>query len=229
MLRAMKPDTQRNMKRNMYALLLAAGMLLACALSAPGARAGDAAAERYVAELVSRAVAILDDEETPEDERREAFGALLVENVDMRRLPAFLLGQYARLPDDAQKQEYLRLLQEFTTRIYFVRLQEYAGDSIEITGSRDKNDGREVVVTGTIRLRDRDKPLSLDWWLLRRPSADGGADSFHVFDVRVAGIWLAQEQRSGFVSVIRNNQGSFDALLSHLRRQIDARAAAGAP
>ena len=214
------------MKRDMRAILLAAWMLLACGLSAAVARADDAAAEGYVADLVARAVAILDDRESPEEERRAAFRSLLVENVDMRRLPAFLLGQYARLPDDGQKQEYLRLLQEFTTRIYFVRLQEYAGDSIRITGSRDKNKGREVVVTGTIRLRDRDKPLSLDWWLLRRPSADGGADSFRVFDVRVAGIWLAQEQRSGFVSVIRNNQGSFDALLAHLRRQIDARSAA---
>ena len=215
------------MRRHLCAnLLLAAWAALAFGLSTVQARADDKPAERFVMQLVSQAVEILADQEQPEDERREAFRALLLDNVDMRRLPAFLLGQYARLPDDSQKQEYLQLLQEFTTRIYFVRLQEYADDSIQVTGSRDKNKGREVVVTGSIRLRDRDKPLSLDWWLLRQPGEDGAADSFRVFDVRVAGIWLAQEQRSGFVSVIRNNQGSFDALLSHLRRQIDARAVA---
>lgn len=215
------------MRRHLCAtLLLAAWAALAFGLLTAQARADDKPAERFVMQLVGQAVDILADQQQPEDERREAFRALLLENVDMRRLPAFLLGQYARLPDDSQKQEYLHLLQEFTTRIYFVRLQEYADDSIQVTGSRDKNNGREVVVTGSIRLRDRDKPLSLDWWLLRQPGEDGAADSFRVFDVRVAGIWLAQEQRSGFVSVIRNNQGSFDALLSHLRRQIDARAVA---
>lgn len=196
-------------------------------LVATHAYAENAAAEEYVEGLVATAVQILSDSEISDERRQATFEDFLFENVDMRRLPAFLLGQYARLPTDEQKTDYLNLLQEFMTRIYLVRLQEFADDTIEVTGSRDRKEGREVVVTGTIQLPNRAQPLSLDWWLLRQEQDDGSSE-FHVFDVRVAGIWLAQEQRSGFVSVIRNNQGSFDSLLDHLRKQIDSQPAAPA-
>ena len=185
------------------------------------------AAEKYVEGLIATAIQVLSDAETSDERKQAIFEDFLIENVDMKRLPAFLLGQYARLPTDEEKADYLNLLQEFMTRIYVVRLQEYTDDTIVITGSRSRKEGREVVVTGTIQLPDRAQPLSLDWWLLRREQDDGSSE-FRVFDVRVAGIWLAQEQRSGFVSVIRNNQGSFDALLQHLRKQIDSQATASA-
>lgn len=183
----------------------------------------DAAAERYVEALVAQAVAILKDEEKEDAEKQQAFQMLLRENVDRRRLPAFLLGQYARLPDDAQKRAYLELLERFMARIYFVRLRDYADEPIRVTGSRVRKNGREVVVVGQIRLRGRDEPLSLDWWLLRQGEEAG--DGFRVFDVRVGGIWLAQEQRSGFASVIRQNQQSFDAFLGHLREEVGEPAA----
>ena len=196
-------------------------------LVATHAYAEDAAAEKYVEGLIATAIQVLSDAETSDERKQAIFEDFLIENVDMKRLPAFLLGQYARLPTDEEKADYLNLLQEFMTRIYVVRLQEYTDDTIVITGSRSRKEGREVVVTGTIQLPDRAQPLSLDWWLLRREQDDGSSE-FRVFDVRVAGIWLAQEQRSGFVSVIRNNQGSFDALLQHLRKQIDSQATASA-
>lgn len=207
---------------------LRAGVLLVAAvvfgLVATQTRAENTVAEGYVEGLIATAVEILSDTEISDGRRQAAFQDFLTDNVDMKRLPAFLLGQYARLPTNEQKVDYLNLLQEFMTRIYLVRLQQYADDTIKVTGSRDRKNGREVVVTGTIQLPNRAQPLSLDWWLLQQKQ-DDGTSKFHVFDVRVAGIWLAQEQRSGFVSVIRNNQGSFDALLRHLRKQIDSQVA----
>lgn len=196
-------------------------MVFAFGLAATHTRAEDAAAEKYVEDLVATAVEILSDSDISDGHRQATFEDFLNENVDMKRLPAFLLGQYARLPNDEQKHDYLNLLREFMTRIYIVRLQQYTDDDISVVGSRSKNKGREVIVTGTIQLPKREQPLSLDWWLLRQEQ-DDGTSKFRIFDVRVAGIWLAQEQRSGFVSVIRNNQGSFDALLQHLRKQIDS-------
>lgn len=210
---------------------LRAGVFLVAAVVfgvvATQTRAENTAAEEYVEGLIATAVEILSDTDISDERRQTEFENFLTDNVDMRRLPAFLLGQYARLPTDEQKVDYLNLLQEFMTRIYLVRLQQYADDTIKVTGARDRKNGREVVVTGTIQLPNRAQPLSLDWWLLRQEQ-DDGTPKFHVFDVRVAGIWLAQEQRSGFVSVIRNNQGSFDALLRHLRKQIDSHASAQA-
>jgi phospholipid transport system substrate-binding protein len=57
-------------------------------------------------------------------------------------------------------------------------------------------------------------PIDIDWWL--RLEKDG---SFALFDVRVLGVWMAQEQRDSFASVLKNNKGNMNALLDHLRKQ----------
>jgi len=69
-------------------------------------------------------------------------------------------------------------------------------------------------VQSEIRFTNGREPVSVDWWLIKK---DGG---YKIFDVNVVGVWLAQEQRSAFTSVIRNNGGNFDALLAHLSTQI---------
>jgi len=44
--------------------------------------------------------------------------------------------------------------------------------------------------------------------------------SFTLFDVRVLGVWMAQEQRDSFSSVLKNNKGDIDTLLEHIRQQV---------
>jgi len=43
----------------------------------------------------------------------------------------------------------------------------------------------------------------------------------------VLGVWMAQEQRDAFASVLKNNKGDINALLEHLRKQISADTAEG--
>ncbi|MEC7155180.1 MAG: ABC transporter substrate-binding protein, partial [Pseudomonadota bacterium] len=61
------------------------------------------------------------------------------------------------------------------------------------------------------------QPIAVDWWLYREKD-----DSFSLFDVRVIGVWMAQEQRDSFASVLKNNRGDIYALLGHIRKQIKA-------
>jgi len=51
--------------------------------------------------------------------------------------------------------------------------------------------------------------------------------SFTLFDVRVLGVWMAQEQRDSFASVLKNNRGDINALLNHLRSKISSDAENG--
>ena len=44
--------------------------------------------------------------------------------------------------------------------------------------------------------------------LVALPRKDG---SFSLFDVRVIGVWMAQEQRDSFASVLKNNRGDISA------------------
>lgn len=197
----------------------AAVLALALMAFSPSAKA-DEAAEAFVAELGGKAIEILGDEDMTSQETEASFRTLLLEAMDIRRVGLFALGQYARLPTKEEKETYFDLLGEFIVKVYLGRLTGYSDQEFIVTSSTEKGKkGREVIVDSRIEFADGREPLKVDWWLLR--NKDG---SFKVFDVNVAGIWMAQEQRGAFSSHIRNNGGKFEALLVHLRAQTQAAA-----
>lgn len=198
---------------NISAALAAAFAVVLLAFAQPAK--ADEAAEAFVAELGGKAIEILGNEELTPEQTEENFRTLLLDAMDIRRVGLFALGQYARLPTKEEKAAYFDLLGEFIVKVYLGRLTGYSDQEFLVTSSKEKGKkGREVIVDSRIEFADGREPLAVDWWLLR--NKDG---SFKVFDVNVAGIWMAQEQRGTFSSHIRNNGGKFEALLAHLRAQ----------
>ncbi|GAA6154918.1 MlaC/ttg2D family ABC transporter substrate-binding protein [Pyruvatibacter sp. HU-CL02332] len=195
------------------AAIAAAFALALLSFSAPAK--ADEAAEAFVAELGGKAIEILSNEELTPEETEANFRTLLLDAMDIRRVGLFALGQYARLPTKEERTTYFDLLGEFIVKVYLGRLTGYSDQEFVVTSSKEKGKkGREVIVDSRIDFGEGREPLTVDWWLLR--NKDG---SFKVFDVNVAGIWMAQEQRGAFSSHIRNNGGKFEALLAHLRAQ----------
>ncbi|MBL4863726.1 MAG: ABC transporter substrate-binding protein [Rhodobiaceae bacterium] len=198
------------------ALSLVVGAL---ALTSPANAQRDDAAESFVNKLASEAIEILGRESLSPTDREAAFRVLFVGNMDVPRIGAFALGQYVRTPTPEQKTEYLRLVENFIVKVYATRLSDYTNQVFNILSSQPKgNRGTEVIVTSQIEFATGRAPVPVEWWLLR----DGG--SFKVFDVKVVGIWMAQEQRSSFISVIRNHNGDFDSLLTHIAERIGEQA-----
>lgn len=173
----------------------------------------DNAPETFVNEVSERAIGIISDQAASLQQREEAFRDLLRETADLDRIAVFALGQYRTTPNEAQREEYRQLVENFVVKVYVTRLSDYNNEKLHVTGSQTRGDN-QAIVKSEIRFTGGRQPVNVDWWLIR----DG--DSYKIFDVNVVGIWLAQEQRSTFSSVIRNNNGNFDALLEHLRAQI---------
>ncbi len=191
----------------------------ALVLAGPANAQRDEAAEGFVYRLASEAIAILGREDLSPADREASFRVLFVGNMDVPRIGAFALGQYVRMPTPEQKTEYLRLVEEFIVKVYATRLSDYTNQVFNILSSQPKGSrGKEIIVTSQIEFTTGRAPVPVEWWLLR----DG--DSFKVFDVKVVGIWMAQEQRSSFISVIRNHNGDFGALLTHIEARIGEKA-----
>lgn len=184
------------------------------ASNAPALAAGDPAAEAFVTKVSERAIDIISDKSASQSEREAAFGKLLDETADMPRIAAFALGQYLRLPTAEQKDEYLKLVHAFVVKVYVTRLSDYHNEKLVITGSKPKGD-KQALVDSQINFTNGREPVKVTWWLVKDANGD-----YKIFDVNVVGIWLAQEQRSSFSSVIANHNGEFSALLSHLKAQI---------
>ena len=153
-------------------------------------------------------------------EREEGFTELLAEKANMRRIARFTLGQYVRKVSKEDFATFQDLLDQMIVKVYANRLKDYSDERVIVGKARNKK--RNFIVDSKIEFANGRDPISIDWWLVREK--DG---RFTLFDVRVLGVWMAQEQRASFSSVLQNNKGDINALLDHLRKQISGSVAAG--
>jgi len=173
-----------------------------------------AKAQAFVTSLADDAITILSTETTRAG-REAKFAKLLDERANMRRIARFTLGQFGRKISKEDFAKFEKLLGEFIVKVYANRLGEYSDEKVMVGKAQAKK--KNVIVDSRIEFANGRDPIDIDWWL--RLEKDG---SMTLFDVRVLGVWMAQEQRDAFASVLKNNKGDINALLEHLRKQIKA-------
>jgi phospholipid transport system substrate-binding protein len=209
--------TARSFTRAAFlAALAGAGLVLA----APAAHAArDQAAEQYVQENASRALATLGDRDMGASQRQQAFARLMAEFADMRGISVYVLGRYgAQLRSDATlRGEWQRTFQDYAIATYEDRLGRFSGSAIRVTGSRI-NSGGTVDVTSEVTPRGQTRPMRVQWRLRR------AGDAWKVFDVQLAfeggnAIWLGAQQQMDFMALLDQNDGDIQALMTRLRGQ----------
>ena len=137
------------------------------------------------------------------------FRALLRQSADIPTIALFSLGPYRRNLPSNDRSEYYRLVEDYISAVFAAHAHELKGEDLKVTGSREVSDS--VIVTSAFTAADgRNVPVT--WRLVK----SGGG--FKVFDVNVQGIWLATTQKTNFLSVLKKNNGDFNALLAYLRK-----------
>lgn len=195
------------------ALMLSLAVGLAAPAWAEDRAADEARAKIFVTDMADEAITILKTQTTREA-REAGFRKLLNERANMRRIARFTLGAFARKISDEDFATYQELLNELIIKVYANRLSEYGNEQVVVGRSQSKK--KNFIVKSQIEFDNGRQPIDVDWWLYREK--DG---SFTLFDVRVIGVWMAQEQRDSFASVLKNNRGDISALLGHIRTQIE--------
>ena len=195
------------------ALMLSLAVGLAAPAWAEDRAADEARAKIFVTDMADEAITILKTQ-TAREAREAGFRKLLNERANMRRIARFTLGAFARKISDEDFATYQELLNELIIKVYANRLGEYGNEQVVVGRSQSKK--KNFIVKSQIEFDNGRQPIDVDWWLYREK--DG---SFTLFDVRVIGVWMAQEQRDSFASVLKNNRGDISALLGHIRTQIE--------
>jgi phospholipid transport system substrate-binding protein len=195
--------------------IITAFVLWAFMLTPGAAQEADLAkAQAFVMALADDAIEILSTEKTRAG-REAKFATLLNERANIRRIARFTLGQFGRKISKEDFASFEKLLGQFIVKVYANRLGEYSDEKVMVGKAQAKK--KNVIVESRIEFANGRDPIDIDWWL--RLEKDG---SMTLFDVRVLGVWMAQEQRDAFASVLKNNKGDINALLDHLRKQISS-------
>ncbi len=142
-----------------------------------------------------------------------AINKLVDENilpyVDFQRMTRMAVGPQWRNATSEQKQEIQSLFRQLLIAVYSGALKEAADYKLEMARNNFETNDRLVIVRTKLSASQRD-PIQLDYRLLK--NKDG---SWKIFDVNVGGVWLVENYRSQFASVISN--GGLNNLIKQLR------------
>jgi phospholipid transport system substrate-binding protein len=185
--------------------------LVATAAPSHAARGADLSpAERFASQAGNQAVATARAGGT-EAQLTNRFRTLLRRYSNVSSVASFSLGKYARELPAGRRAEFNRLVEDFTARLFAAYAGSFAGHQIEVLRSNPRT-ANDIVVDSRIVFADNRNPSPVKWLVSKRR---GG---YIVYDVNVQGVWLSLYIRSKFVSILKQNNGDFDALFAFLRQ-----------
>jgi phospholipid transport system substrate-binding protein len=191
-------------------LLTALALLVYTGSSAVPSNAVGADASAFMSELWTRAVEIL-GKKVPQTERLTRFRELFQADFDGPGIARFVLGRYWRSASSEEREEFLKLFEDYVVFVYGTRLSSFNGETFKVRGSRADEGG--VVVATDILSPGGEGPMKVDWRLV----TDNGA--FKINDVIIEGISMMVTQRSEFASVIQRHGGQVSGLLALMREK----------
>jgi len=184
-------------------------------VSANAAHAGDASAQVFIEGLADEAVQALTAEGVSREQRIDRFRELLNHNFDVPVIGKWVLGRYWRTATDAEKEEYLKLFEDYVVITYVERFDQYSGEVIKVVKSVS-DPGKDALVFSEIHRPTGGEPIRIDWRVRSH------SDIYKIIDVYVEGISMSQSQRKEFTSVIRANGGTVAGLLGVLRKKVES-------
>lgn len=132
--------------------------------------------------------------------------AKVMPHVNFQRMTSAAVGRYWR---SATPEQQKRLQEEFKillVRTYSGALTQVKDQTVALKPMRSQPTDNEVVVRTEVR--GGGEPIQLDYRL------EKAADSWKIYDVNVAGVWLVEQYRNSFAQEIGAN--GVDSLISKL-------------
>jgi phospholipid transport system substrate-binding protein len=188
--------------------LLAA--VLAVAVLAPVLAA--ASPEETVRTTADGALQILADKALSNTQKTDRLADLLDGVSDFETTSKLVLARGWKELSEEQRKEFQDLLRDYLIARYRARVDDYAGETVEIIGGRTEARGDYTVHT-RIKGGGRPEPIVVDYRLRK-----DAAGTWRVIDIIGEGISLISNLRSQFQSML--SRGGPEKLMKTLRDKI---------
>ena len=179
-------------------LLATTILVLFTGLSSAFPAAADTGPAEFVRTLGNEALGVI-RADMPPAQKQAFFHQLLQQNFDLPGIARFVLGPHWRTASEPEKQEFLRLFEDYIVRVYSERFAQYRGETLRVTGSRADPEG--ALVTSEIVSPAGRPPIKIDWRLTAR---DG---LYKISDVIIDGVSMGATERSEVAAMIQRSGG----------------------
>ncbi|MGB8366551.1 MAG: phospholipid-binding protein MlaC [Rhizomicrobium sp.] len=183
-------------------------------LAAPEPATAATPAEAFVEANIQTGLAILQDKNLSETDRRTRVHDFLLALLDTRRIGLYALGPAQKSASPADLDAYIDAFRDFMVASYVSRLSGYDGQTLNVTGSVEHGPGDYVVSAQLADPSDPPGSAPLPEIDLRVVDENG---KFFVVDASIEGIWLAVAQHDDFGGFLKQHDGNVAALTAYLK------------
>ena len=163
----------------------------------------------FVQNTVNRASQIL-SKNISRDEKINELKNIAKETVDIRGVGFYSLGSARKNLDDNEKQQYLKLFENYFLKSFSSRLAEYTDPEIEVKGKKFLNEKYTIVNSVLVATSNRPE-VNIDWRVYTKNPSNPV-----IRDLIIEGLSLARTQKEEFASILNSNDGDINALFKSL-------------
>lgn len=147
-------------------------------------------------------------------ERRAAVRRVADEIFDFEEIARRSLGRYWLPLSEAQRTEFVDLLEDLLERSYIPKIELYGGEKIIYGGERVDGD---LATLGTKIITKNGNAVPIDYRLLKH------GERWMIYDIRIDGISLVLNYRTQFNKIIQAS--GYHGLVEKMKSKRDERAA----
>ncbi|MDA9624522.1 ABC transporter substrate-binding protein [Pelagibacteraceae bacterium] len=165
----------------------------------------------FVTELVGDAVKILSDKSINKEDKAKSIKKIALENVDIKALGLYTLGDVRKNLDQSILEEYDKLFEKYFLKSLTSRLTDYSSNKFEVLGAEQKS-AKYTIVQSKIMASNDQPEIKIDWRIYTKDPLKP-----LIRDLIVEGLSLARTQREEFASILSSNNNDIDFLFKKLR------------
>jgi phospholipid transport system substrate-binding protein len=167
----------------------------------------------FVNELVVDALQILKNKDFQDSEKKQKIKEIAVENVDIKALGLYTLGDIRKSLDDEKLKKYHQVFEEYFLKSLTSRLTDYSSQKFEVVGFEKKSAKYTIVQS---KLFGSETPeIKVDWRIYTK-----NPDKPLIRDLIVEGLSLARTQKEEFASILTSNNNDINILFNKLEEFI---------
>ena len=171
--------------------------------------------KEFVQSVVNKASLILARNDFTKQQKIEELKSIAKKSVDFRGIGYYSLGAHRKNISDDKKKEYLDVFEKYFLKSFSSRLAEYTDPKIHVNSQKKLNE--KYTMVSSVLMATQEKPeVKIDWRIITK-----NPDKPLIIDVVIEGVSLAKVQKEEFNSIIQNNNGDINALLTSLKEFIN--------
>ena len=169
----------------------------------------------FIQELVDDAIKTLSDKSLTEIEKNEFIEKIATENVDIKALGLYTLGQIRKDLDEKTIDTYQNLFQKYFLKSLTSRLTDYSSQKFEVLESEQKS-SNYTIVKSKIAESVKSPEIKIDWRVYTK-----NPQKPLIRDLIVEGLSLARTQKEEFASILNSNDNDIDILIEKLQEFVN--------